>query len=279
MVLINPHLKPRKEIIAINGFFLFLIIIWIAVAVTVHGEMTGRQVIEEQERRHKVQSEFTLETMLLVDRSGSKRKRLIKRYSKDIAEDLERSLLVFVEPPRVRGTALLRWEREDREDDQWLYLPSLKKLRRIAQATKKSYFMGTDFTYGDMESEEPDNHNYDVLRSDAVDGHDCYVIEAVPIDQKKKESGYSKRRLWIRKDIFFTLKIEFYDRRGRYIKTLTNHKLGNLEGMIWRPRESLMDNHKRKHKTLIRVITEKINIPINNSVFTERYLMSGRHLE
>lgn len=270
----------REGTIMINKFLLFLVLLGIVVPVTVKGEMTGRQVMEEYKRRHEVQTECAVEIMLLVDRKGSEEKRLVKTYAKDMGNDLDRSLLVFMEPARVRGTAMLTWEQEDRDDDQWLYLPSQKKMRRIAQTSKKSYFMGTDFTYEDLEPEEIDDYNYEILRSEEIEGNKCYVIEAVPVnEQKKKESGYSKRALWVRKDIFFPVKIEFYDRRGQHIKTLTNCELVNLEGPLWRANKSLMEKHKKKHKTLVGVISRKINVPIDNFVFTERYVMSERHLE
>jgi hypothetical protein len=244
------------------------------------GTMTGRQIMDEQKKRHNVDSEYAESTLVLVDETGGKEQRVIKAYMKDMGNDLDRSLIVFLEPATVRGTALLTWQQKDRDDDQWLYLPSQKKLQRIAQASKRSYFMGTDFTYEDNQTEQLDDYQYTVLRSEEVDGHDCWVIESLPVSPKKKqESGYSKRNLWIRKDIYFGIKIEYYDRRGRHIKTQTSYKLVNVQGSIWRPSQTLMDNYERNHKTLRGTRTQKINLAIDDEVFTERYIQSEKHLD
>jgi pSer/pThr/pTyr-binding forkhead associated (FHA) protein len=244
------------------------------------GTMSGRQIMDEQKKRHDVDSEYAESTLVLVDETGGKEQRVIKAYMKDMGNDLDRSLIVFLEPATVRGTALLTWQQKDRDDDQWLYLPSQKKLQRIAQASKRSYFMGTDFTYEDNQTEQLDDYQYTVLRSEEVDGHDCWVIESLPVSPKKKqESGYSKRNLWIRKDIYFGVKIEYYDRRGRHIKTQTSYKLVNVQGSIWRPSQTLMDNYERNHKTLRGTRTQKINLTIDGEVFTERYIQSEKHLD
>ena len=244
------------------------------------GTMSGRQIMDEQKKRHNVDSEYAESTLVLVDETGGKEQRVIKAYMKDMGNDLDRSLIVFLEPATVRGTALLTWQQKDRDDDQWLYLPSQKKLQRIAQASKRSYFMGTDFTYEDNQTEQLDDYQYTVLRSEEIDGHDCWVIESLPVSPKKKqESGYSKRTLWIRKDIYFGIKIEYYDRRGRHIKTQTSYKLVNVQGSIWRPGQTLMDNYERNHKTLRGTRTQKINLAIDGEVFTERYIQSEKHLD
>ncbi len=243
-------------------------------------DMTGKQIMEEQKRRHEVQTEISEEAMLLVDNKGRKEQRIIKTYAKDLGDEQNRFLIVFIIPATVRGTALLTWEHNNRDDDQWLYLPSQRKLQRIAQGSQKSYFMGTDLTYEDLKSDNIDDYTYNTLTSKKIDGHDCYVIEARPAtEQKKKESGYARRVLWVRKDIFFSVKIEYYDRRDRHIKTQTNLDLVNLEGTVWRPKKALVDNHKRNHKTLVAVKSIEINIPIGNDLFTERYIMAEKHIQ
>ncbi|MFC1608066.1 outer membrane lipoprotein-sorting protein [Candidatus Latescibacterota bacterium] len=243
-------------------------------------EMTGRQVMEEQIKRHTVQSETTVDVMLLVDSKDRKETRTLKSYYKDLGGGETRTLVVFEEPATVKGTAMLTWEHKNGESDQWLYLPSQKKLQRIAQGSKKSYFMGTDLTYEDLEPEQMMNFTYTMLDPETVDGNECYVIESVPSDKEKlKKSGYSKRTLWVRKDIFFTVKVEFYDQRGRLIKTQTNLDAENIGGTVWRAKKALMDNHKRKHKTLTAVKSDDTNVELDDAIFTERYLTSEKHVQ
>ena len=266
-------------------WILSLIMLWLSVPLAAQAaEMTGREVMKKQKELHKVQSEIGNEIMLLVDKDGSKEKRQVKRYAKEVDNDVYHYLIVFLKPADIRGTALLTWEQKERENDQWLYLPAQKKMQRIAKGSKKNYFMGTDFTYEDMEPEDIDNFNYAILRSEKLNqdkkDSDCYVIEAIPANkEKKRESGYSKRIMWIEKEYLYTLKVEFYDRRGRLQKIQTNHALENVSGTIWRAKKSLMNHLVRKHKTLTGTTSRKINTSVKDSVFTERFILSGKHTQ
>ena len=144
----------------------------------------------------------------------------------------------------------------------------------------RCYFMGTDFTYEDNQSEQLDDYEYTKIRDDSFEGAEVWVLESVPVTaKKKKESGYSKRIMWVRKDIYLTVKIEYFDRRGRAIKTQTMHKLTNVGGQAWRPNQTLMDNYDRKHKTLRGNQSRKMNPQIDDSIFTERYIKAERHLD
>ena len=244
--------------------------------------LTGKQVMEKQKELHKVSSEIGIEIMLLVDKDGGKEKRDVKRYAKEVGDDIHRYLIVFMSPADIRATALLTWEHKDRENDQWLYMPARKKMQRIAKGSKKNYFMGTDFTYEDMEPEDIDNFKYTILREEKFSHdkkeHQCYVIEAVPANKAKtRESGYKKRILWIEKEHLTTLKTDFYDRRNRLQKTQTNYDMQNIEGTVWRAKKTIMNNKSKKHKTLTLVTDRKVNIPLDEGVFKERFILSGQH--
>lgn len=247
-------------------------------------EMTGKQVMEKQKELHKVKTEFGAEVMVLVDKDNNQERRQVRRHAKEMEKDVNRYLVSFLSPGDVKGTALLTWEQKGRENDQWLYLPAQKKMQRIAKGSKKNYFMGTDFTYEDMEPEDIENFNYTILRTEKFKHdekeYDCYVIEAVPAnDEKKRESGYSKRIMWIETKLLITLKAEFYDRRDRLQKTQTSHEFTNIAGTVWRPKKTLMNHHEKSHKTLTGVTARKINEAIDDAVFTERFILSGKHTE
>jgi len=243
------------------------------------GELTGRQIVELQKERHAVKTDTADIVMLLVDRRGNKKHRLIQRYGKEYENGPRRTLIVFKEPKDIAGTAFLTWELEGGKSKQWLYLPAQKRMQRIAGQSGKGAFMGTDFTYEDLQPDAIQNYNYSLLDPGKVDKADCYVIEITPATkEKQKESAYSRRVVWVRKDIVFTVKIEFYDRRGRLFKTQTNHDLVNIEGTVWMAKKSLMSNHKKRHKTLMGVKERKINVFIDDSVFTERFILSGKHI-
>jgi len=247
-------------------------------------QMTGRQVMEKQKSLHKVKTEIGSENMLLVDKGGSKETRQVRRYAKETGKDLHKYLVVFLSPGDIRGTALRTWENKGGDNDQWLYLPAQKKEQRIAKAGKKNYFMGTDFTYEDMEPEDLDNYNYTILKSENInhDGqtHDCWVIQAVPANEKKKrESGYAQRVMWIEKVHYTTLKTDFYDTRNKLQKTQTNHEYVNVGGTVWRPKKTWMKHHEKNHQTVTMTTSRKINVPLDDSTFTERFILSGKHLD
>jgi hypothetical protein len=247
-------------------------------------EMTGKQIMEQQEKMQKVTTEYGEEIMLLKDlKTGTQEKRTARRHSQEDADGLGRSLFAFLSPADIAGTAVLTWEQET-DDDQWLYMPATKKMQRIASGSKKNYFMGTDFTYEDMESEDIENFNYTVLKTETVslDGKEwpCWVIEAVPANpEKAKASGYSKRILWVAQNAFITLKVEFYDKRSRLAKTQTIYELENVTGTVWRPKKTIMDNTAKSSQTLTMVAGRKVNEPIDGDVFTERFILSGKHAE
>jgi len=175
---------------------------------------------------------------------------------------------------------LLTRENENKPNDQWLYFPSQRRLLRIAQARRNAYFMGTDFTYEDMDPEKIDEFAYRLLEPESIDGSPCYVIEATPANkEKQRASGYGRRTLWIRKDIFYTVKIEFFDRDGILIKIQTNSALEHVKGTVWRAKHSLMDNRDNHHKTEVLVTSSDTETELSPDTFTERYIRTGRYMK
>ncbi|MDD9303482.1 MAG: outer membrane lipoprotein-sorting protein [Desulfobacter sp.] len=160
-----------------------------------------------------------------------------------------------------------------------MFLPGQKSLQRIASKAKRSAFMSSDFTYEDMQPDDPNNYSFSAPRSDTLDGHDCFVIDVTPATaEAKKQSSYGRRRAWVRKDIYFTVKIEFYDRRDRLIKTQTCHDLKNSHDDVWYAQKILMENHKKNHKTLMGIKTKDVNIPIDDALFSEKTILNRKHL-
>jgi len=268
----------KRAIILVFG------ILFLFSAAAVSAQMTGRQVMEKQKERHKVKTEIGKEDMMLVEKSGAKENRQVVRYAKEVGRDLHRYLVVFHSPGDIRGTALRTWEKKGGDNDQWLYLPAQKKEQRIAKAGKKNYFMGTDFTYEDMEPEDLDNFNYNIIRSEQFKhegkAYDCYVIEALPANAKKKnESGYAKRIMWIEKANLTTLKTDFYDKRNKHQKTQFNYKFETISGTVMRPKQTLMNNIEKNHKTVTTTRNRQVNINLSDGTFTEQFIISGKHLQ
>ncbi len=241
--------------------------------------LSGYSIMRRQEKYQDCRAEYEQQSILLIDKNGRKEMRKAKNYMREVKKDVHKSLVVFLAPSRIRGTSLLTWQNKKRQDDQWLYQPARRKMQRISEGSKKNYFMGTDYTYEDMQSEELKDFYYKRLRDRTLDGKACFVVAAYPkTKHKKRETNYSKRVLWIRKRYYYTIQVKFYDKRGRYMKLQRNRKFRRVHGRVFRPNESVMINHRLKHKTLIKVTRRRVNHRISSSVFSQNHVLKGKHL-
>jgi len=247
--------------------------------------MSGREVMDKQKQLQTTNTEQSHELMILINDDGSKEKRELRRFiKKNVQKDLTDSLIVFVKPADISGTALLNKQYSKDKENQWLYMPALKKLQRIAQGSKKNYFMGTDFTYEDLSSDKLDNYHYKILKEEPLKvaktdkTDECYVVEAIPVDTYKPKTSYGKKIFWITKEHFYTKKIEFFNKKGKMIKTEVSWDFRNPTGTIYRPIKIKVNNIKENHKTLVKVADIKINKPIKAKVFTQRYLLNEEHM-
>lgn len=165
-------------------------------------------------------------------------------------EDGDKSLTVFNKPKDVKGTAFLSYSHAVGPDDQWLYLPSLKRVKRIASNNKSGPFMGSEFSFEDLSSFEINKYTYNYLGDEKLNDRngelDTFKVEQVPTD---KASGYSKRIVWIDKDEYRIVKVEFYDRKKSLLKTLSYQNFKLYLGKYWRANTSTMVNHQSGKET------------------------------
>lgn len=254
-------------------------------------ELTGRQIMDEVSRRHDRPYEAENQDMTLIDRRGNTEDRTLRRFAREVDGGLYRYLVVFDAPAGVRGVALLTWQNRGTSDDQWMHLPAYgRQMKRSADGGKRNYFMGTDFAFEDMTAEERSKYRYE-RQPDAiakmndqsgatVEEIDSYVVDAYPKDEAlAAETGYQYRRLYVSKDHYFIRRIDFYDRRGQFIKTQTTWDMVALDGNAWRANTILMDNHKEEHKTLVRITSRDLtDAAVPAEMFEQRWVTSGRHL-
>ena len=216
--------------------------------------------------------------MVLIDKNGNQRVRDLKSYSKDFGAD-EHKILFFKSPSDVKNTAFLTYDYDDpnRDDDQWLYLPALKKVKRIPSADKSSSFMGSDFSYFDMTDRDLEDYDYRLLKETKVRGHDAWMIEALPRNQKViDESGYKKSIGIIRKDNYMVVRAINFMTNGKK-KYLDLKKINKQDG-IWLVDEMTMTTKKGKetiHKTILKFSNIKLNQNIDDNMFTTRRLEKG----
>jgi len=214
--------------------------------------------------------EKSIISIRLVNKQGMERNRKIFMYVKKNPDGTTSSLIKFIAPQEMVDTGLLSLENKDRDSDQWLYLPAFKKTKRVAGADKQDSFMGTDFTFEDIQVERPDNYNYKTIKEENVDGKDCWVIEATPRPQHK-ETGYSKRILWLDKKTNFASKIEYYNKKETLEKTQYPSELVNESGR-WIANQTKIVSHEKEHKTYLVVEKRLTNTGIPDDIFTIRYL-------
>jgi Outer membrane lipoprotein-sorting protein len=235
---------------------------------------SGLEIMKEQARRHRTKSEETRSKLTLVDPSGKEKERELIVTSRTGDDGLAKIVLKFLAPADIRNTGLLTWEQPgDQDDDQWLYLPATKSVKRVASASKKGSFMGTDLAFEDLRPENLDAHAYNVVREEDLGGQRCWVIEAVPsTDKEKLESGYGKRVLWVRKDLHLTVQTEYYNKSGKLSKRATLSDFANVGGEAWRAKTARVETLDRKTATVLTTLEQKVNQEVDENLLTEQGL-------
>jgi outer membrane lipoprotein-sorting protein len=211
--------------------------------------------------------------MVLRNKQGQESRRQIRGRALEVTGDGDKALTIFDSPADVKGTAFLSFTHVNEPDDQWLYLPALKRVKRIASKNKSGPFMGSEFAFEDMSSQEVDKYTYKWLRDEQLDGKDVYVIERVPVD---KYSGYTRQIVWMDKGIYHPLKVEFYDRKNALLKTLEFKGYQQYLGKYWRADGMEMNNHQNGKSTLLTFSDYKFNNGFTDRDFDRNSLKRAR---
>lgn len=185
-------------------------------------------------------------TMILTNKQGQESTRYMSNQTLELTEDGDKSMIVFNSPRDVKGTATLTFTHKEGSDDQWLYLPALKRVKRISSDNKSGPFMGSEFAYEDLSSQEVEKYSYKFLKEETINGLATYVIERDPVDPK---SGYARQVVWYNKENYRLEKMDFYDRKNALLKTLTYANYEVHKEKHWRAGEMNMVNHQTGKKT------------------------------
>jgi outer membrane lipoprotein-sorting protein len=212
-------------------------------------EEKGLAIIIEAEKRDTGWGDSTTDlTMILRNAQGQESKREIHHKELEVKGDGDKSLNIFNSPRDIKGTAFLSFTHATKADDQWLYLPALKRIKRISSSNKSGPFMGSEFAYEDISSQEVEKYSYKWIKDDLLDGKDVFVIERYP---EYKHSGYKRSIVWIDKEIYMIVKTEYYDRKDALLKTLTLHDYKQYLNQYWRADRLEMVNHLTKKDTTL----------------------------
>jgi outer membrane lipoprotein-sorting protein len=256
----------NRKIIAALVFF--------ALAAAVNAQDSASSIVEQSRNRIKADTVSTRSRMIITAKNGAATERVMDQYSKKDGQGNARAVIVFQEPASVRGSRFLTIENSGRDKDQWIFLPSLGKIRRIAASEGSGSFMGSDFSYDDISSADrkTDLDNHKILRTEKFNNKDCYVIES---SSKDANYQYSKMIQWIDIGSLVIYKIELYDRRGNQVKLLEILELREVQGRL-APYVTKMTSLAEGTSTSLNVVNLKYDEAIPEGVFTTRFLETGR---
>jgi len=211
--------------------------------------------------------------MLLQDRRGNITERVMKMRSLEIPENGDKSLIVFDSPRDVRGVATLSHAHKTEPDEQWLYLPALKRVKRVASKNRSGPFLGSEFSLEDLSFQEVEKYTYRFLRDEVLDGLDCHVVERIPIDHY---SGYTKQIVWFSKKDLLSRQVHHYDRKSFHLKTQTFEDYRQYANQFWRPNTISMVNHQNNKATILRFEQMKFGTGLSDRDFTQNSLKRAK---
>ena len=211
--------------------------------------------------------------MFLRNEHGQESVREIKMKSLEQKSDGDKSLTIFNKPKDVKGTAFLSYSHAVGADDQWLYMPALKRVKRISSRNKSGPFMGSEFSFEDLGSFEIDKYTYNYLGDEMLDTRDTFKVEQFPTDEN---SGYTKRIVWVDKQEYRIQKVEFYDRKNALLKTLLYSDFKQYQGKYWRALSSNMVNHQNGKSTELKWANYAFNNGLKDADFSRNALKRVR---
>ena len=241
--------------------------------------ITGEEIAQKVHDREDGDNSISSMKMILIDKNKKKRVRNLKTFSKDKGEDTLK-IMFFLSPADVKNTGFLTYDYEDssKDDDQWLYLPELRKVKRIASSDKSSSFMGSDFTYSDMTSRNVEDYTYKIMKETKVGGHKAWQLLVVPKNKEiVDETGYTKSIMFVRQDNFVVVQALNYIKAGNKLKYMRVLGLEKIDG-VWTTTKMQATTKKGKktlHKTILEFSDIKYNQDLDESFFATRTLERG----
>ncbi len=211
--------------------------------------------------------------MTLANKQGQTNTREVKVKTLEVIGDGDKGLSIFNTPKDIKGTASLTYSHALKPDEQWLYLPALKRVKRISSKNKSGPFMGSEFAYEDISSQEVEKYTYKYIKDETFNGIDCFVIERYPA---YKHSGYTRQVAWVNKQEYRAEKIDFYDRKNTLLKTLTYSGYQQYLNKFWRPDEMNMINHQTGKSTTLSWKDYQFKTGLTNKDFNRNSLKRAK---
>lgn len=212
-------------------------------------------------------------SMLLKNKQGDSSKRVMRITTLEVPGDGDKSLITFDNPRDIKGTAFLSHTHSLTPDDQWLYLPALKRVKRISSSNKSGPFVGSEYAYEDLSSQEVEKYKYKWLRDETLNGRKSFVIERFP---QYEHSGYTRQIIWLDKEMYQPLQLEFFDRKNSKLKTLQFLDYKQYLGQYWRPGAMHMTNHQNGKSTRLTWTDYKFKNSLSDRDFDKNALKRAR---
>lgn len=237
-------------------------------------------IMKKVDEREEGDTRSSQATLILIDKQDRQRVREISMFAFE-HDDVEKTLMVFRSPSDVAGTSYMSWDwvDENKEDDSWLYLPALQKIRRVASSDESGSFMGSDFSYADINGLELNDFSYTLDKeSELVDGHDCWVITSTPKHEEAiDETGYTSATSWIRKDAYMTVKAVINVKKGKRVKYFSVKDIEQIDG-IWTAHTLQMVTTKKdakEHASVLKIQDVVYNKGVDESMFDTAAMQRG----
>ena len=240
---------------------------------------SGDEVAKRINERNEGVAVSRLLTMEMTDKRGKSRKRETRGFRKYYGDE-KRTVIFYLSPRNIKDTAFLTYDypAADKDDDQWLYLPAMRKVRRISASDRGDYFLGTDFSYEDIKLETRvslDDYSYKTVGEGEVDGKHCLIVESTAVSKDvAKELGYSKQESCVDDEIWMIRQTKMWDVQGKLLKTLHVSDIRQVDS-IWTAHLMEIENHKTGHHTKFTFSDVKYNDGVKDSVFTKNSIKRG----
>jgi hypothetical protein len=238
--------------------------------------LSAREIVDRAFKVTKLAGSESVSTMTIMDDKGRERVREIAAVTKLYDDgETEKRLIRFLAPADVKGTGLLTYDYEKKDDDIWLFMPALRKTRRIVSSEKAKNFMGSEFSYADMSPPVLDDFNYTLIGDSEAEGVHCWEIEIIPLDDDvADENGFSKRIVHIAKDNFVIRRAVYYDLDGELHKELNVKEIREMDTKNHKYRfiHMIMVNTQNGRKSILKVNEVRFNPDVKDEYFTTRYL-------
>jgi len=253
------------------------VLITLSLIVTCHvyaDEQRGLEIAKQADLKDTGYNDSTARLVMeLKNKQGNTSIRHLRVKNLEVEGDGDKGMSIFDQPADIKGTAFLTYSHSLKADEQWLYLPSLKRIKRISSKNKSGPFMGSEFAYEDISSQEVDKYTYKYIKDETINGIDCFIIERYPAYE---HSGYKRQIVWINKQEYRPEKIDFYDRKNALLKTLVYSDYKQYLGQYWRADKMHINNHQTGKSTLLSWFDYEFRTGLSDQDFSRNSLKRAK---